>query len=62
MIFPDSGYAPDILKLIETPKWVGTHMHLTLDRPRREIISIIAKPLEDKALEDGKSMKTSPST
>ena len=60
VIFPDSGYAPDILKLIETPKWVGTHMHLTLDRPRREIISIIAKPLEDKALEDGEEYENIP--
>ena len=28
-------------------------MHLTLDRPKREIISIIAKLLEDKPLQDG---------
>ena len=52
VIFPDSEYVPDILKLIENPQWVGTHMHLTLDRSKREIISIIAKLLEDKALED----------
>ena len=35
-------------------------MHLTLDRPRKEIISIVAKLLEDKALEEGKSLNTSP--
>ena len=31
-------------------------MNLTLDRPKMEIIPIIAKLLEDKALEEGKKM------
>ena len=53
VIFPDPEYVPDILKLIENPQWVGTHMHFTLDRPKREIIFKIAKLLEDKSLEDG---------
>ena len=44
---------PDILKLADTSKWVGTHMSLTVDRPGVEIIPIIAKLLEDKALEEG---------
>ena len=35
-------------------------MNLTLDRPRREIISIIAKLLEDKALEDGEEYEYIP--
>ena len=52
VIFPDSEYVLDILKLSEDPQWVGTHMHLTLDRPKKEIISIVAKLLEDKALEE----------
>ena len=30
-IFLDSEYVPDILKLADTPKWVGTHMNLTID-------------------------------
>ena len=60
VIFPDSEYVPDILKLTENPQWVGTHMHLTLDRPKREIISIIAKLLEDKALEDGEEYEYIP--
>ena len=34
VIFPDSEYVPDILKLIEDPQWVGIHIHLTLDRPQ----------------------------
>ena len=51
---------PDILKLIETPQWVGTHMHLILDRPKREIISIIAKLLEDKPLKDGEEYEYIP--
>ena len=53
VIFSDPEYVPEILKLIDTPQWVGTHINLTLDRPRREVIPIIAKLLEDKALEDG---------
>ena len=53
VIFSDPGYVPDILRLVDTPQWVGTHMNLTLDRPRGEIISIITKLLEDKALEEG---------
>ena len=53
VIFPNSESVPDILKLTGTAMWVGTHMNLTVDRPRVEIIPIIAKLLEDKALEEG---------
>ena len=53
VIFPNSESVPDNLKLTDTPKWVGTHMNLTIDRPRMEIIPIIAKLLEDKAFEEG---------
>ena len=53
VIFPYSETVPDILKLTGTPWWVGTYMNLTVDRPRLEIIPIIAKPLENKALEKG---------
>ena len=53
VIFPNSESVLDILKLADTPKWVGTHMDLTVDRPRVEITPIIAKLLEDKALEEG---------
>ena len=60
MIFPESEYIPDILKLVEDPQWVGTHMHLTLDRPRKEIISKVAKLLEDKALEEGEEFEFIP--
>ena len=35
-------------------------MHLTLDRPKKEIISIVAKLLEDKSPDEGKSLNTSP--
>ena len=51
--FSNPEYVPEIFKLIDTPQWLSTHMSLTLDRPREEIIPIIAKLLEDKALEDG---------
>ena len=43
--FPESGYIPEILKLIEDPQWVGIHMHLTLDRPSKGILSIVTKLL-----------------
>ena len=49
----DSEYVPDIFKVVKDPQWVGTHMHLTLDRPKKEIISIVAKMLEDNGLEEG---------
>ena len=48
VIFPDSEYVPDILKLVDTPQWLGSHMNLTLDRRKMEVIPIIAKLLEDK--------------
>ena len=60
VIFSDPEYVPDILKLIDTPQWVGTHMNLTWDRPRMEVIPIIAKLLEDKALEEGEEYEYIP--
>ena len=60
VIFPDSEYVPDILKLVDDPQWVGTHMHFTLDRPKKEIISIVAKLLGDKALEEGEEFEYIP--
>ena len=56
VVFSDSEYVPDILKLADTPKCMGTHMNLTLDRPMVEVIPIIVKLLEDKALEEGGNM------
>ena len=58
--FSDPEHVPEILKLIDTPQWVGNHMNLTLDRPRGEVIPIIAKLLEDKALEDGEEYEYIP--
>ena len=60
VIFPNSESVSDILKLEDTPKWVGTHMNLTVDRPTVEIISIITKLLEDKALEEGEEYEFIP--
>ena len=60
VIFPESGYIPEILKLVVNPQWVGTHMHLTLDRPRKGIISIVAKLLEGQALEEGEEFEYIP--
>ena len=60
VIFPNSESASDIRKLAYTPKWVGTHMNLTVDRPRVEIMPFIAKLLEDKALEEGEEYEFIP--
>ena len=43
VVFPESGYIPEIHKLAEDPQWVGIHMHLTLDRLSKGILSIVAK-------------------
>ena len=59
VIFPESGYMPEILKLVEDPLWVCIHMHLTLDRPREGIISIVAKLLEGQVLEEGRNLNVS---
>ena len=45
VVFAEPGYIPEILKLLDDPTWMGTHMHLTLERPRKEILPIVAKPL-----------------
>ena len=60
VIFPDSEYVPGILKLADTPQWVGTHMNLILDRSKMEVIPIIAKLPEDKALEEGEGYEYIP--
>ena len=54
MILPDVENVQDVLTLVEDPQWVGTHMHFTLGKPRKGIISIVAKLLEGKALEEGR--------
>ena len=53
VIFPEPGYIPEILKLIEDPQWVGIHMHLTLERPRKEILPIVVKLLGSQPLDKG---------
>ena len=60
VIFSNPEYIPEILKLIDTPQWVGTHMNLTLDRPRGEVIPIISKLLVDKGLEEGEEKEYIP--
>ena len=34
VVFPNSESVPDILKLADSPQWVGTHMNLTINKPR----------------------------
>ena len=44
---------PEILKLLEDPQWVGRHIHLTLERPRKEILPIVTKLLGCQPLDKG---------
>ena len=60
VIFPESGYIPDILKLGENPQWVGTHMNLALDRPRKGIISIVAQLIDGQTLAEGEEFEYIP--
>ena len=45
VVFPEPGYIPEVLKLLDDPQWVGKHMHLTLQRTKKEILPIVAKLL-----------------
>ena len=45
VIFSESGYIPELLKLLDGPQSVGKHMHLTLHRPKKEALPIVAKLL-----------------
>ena len=60
VVFPESGYIPKILKHIEDPHWVGIHMHLTLDRPSKGILSIVDKLLGGQTLEEGEEFEYFP--
>ena len=60
VVFPEPGYIPEILKLLDDPKWVGKHMHLTLQRPRKEILPIVAKLLGSQPLDKGEDFEYFP--
>ena len=60
VIFPESEYIPEILKLLDDPQWVGRHMHLTLQRPRKETLPIVAKLLRGQPLEKGEEFELFP--
>ena len=53
VIFSESGYIPEVLKLLDDPQWVGKHLHLTLHRPKKETLPIIAKLLGGQPLGKG---------
>ena len=53
VVFPEPGYIPEILRLLEDPQWVGRHMHLTLERPQKEILPIVTKLLGGQPLDKG---------
>ena len=60
VIFPESEYIPEILKLLDDPQWVGRHMHLALQRPRKETLPIVAKLLRGQPLEKGEEFELFP--
>ena len=60
VIFPESEYIPEILKLLDDPQWVGRHMHLTLQRPTKETLPIVAKLLRGQPLEKGEEFELFP--
>ena len=60
VVFLEPGYIQEILKLLHDPKWMGKHMHLTLQRPRREILPIVAKLLGGQPLEKGEDFEYFP--
>ena len=60
VVFAEPGYIPEILKLLEDPTWVGRHMHLTLERPRKEILLIVAKLLGGQPLDKGENFEYFP--
>ena len=60
VVFSESGYIPEILKLLDDPQWVGKHMHLTLQRPKKEILPIVAKLLGGQPLDKGEEFEYFP--
>ena len=52
-IFSESGYIPEVLKLLDDPQWVGKHLHLTLHRSKKETLPIIVNLLGGQPLEKG---------
>ena len=60
VVFPEPGYIPEILKLLDDPKWVGKHIYLTLQRPRKEILPIVAKLLGGQPLVKGEDFEYFP--
>ena len=60
VVFSESGYIPEILKLLDDPQWVGKQMHLTLQRPKKEILPIVAKLLGGQPLDKGEELEYFP--
>ena len=60
VIFSESGYIPEILRLLDDPQWVGKHMHLTLQRPKKETLPIVAKLSGGQPLEKGEEYEFFP--
>ena len=60
VLFPTTVPMQEIYKLSEDPSWVGGHIQLMIERPQADIFPIVVKLLVGKALEEGRSMNTSP--
>ena len=60
VIFAEPGYIPEILKLFEDLTWGGRHMHLILERPKKEKLPIVAKLLGGQPLDKGEDFEYFP--
>ena len=60
VLFPPPAPMQEIFNLGENPSWVGAHMQLVLHRTLADIFHIVTKLLQDKALEEGRSMNIFP--
>ena len=55
-IFSSDTYIAEILKLTGTTEWLGTHMDLTLEKPRTELVLMTERLLTGKPLKEGEDL------
>ena len=60
VLFQSDEYITDVFILAGTTEWMGNHMDLKLRIPRVEMVLIIEKLLDDKALEEGEEYEYIP--
>ena len=50
--FQSAEHITEVLQLVGTTEWIGTHMEIDFRRPRAELVLIIGMLPGDKALEE----------